>query len=1457
MDGTADGSRYEPAQRAGQPATRFAARARSGRLGIDDLTWLEIADALWLASVADLAGREPASPSIPEAAAASTHDAAYLPPAAPTEAAQHAEAAPVAATPTSSHTIATAAGVAIFASAPPLAGSANILRSLRPLKRRVPSRRPGDVVFDADSTAEQAAESGLWLPVTRPATSRWLDLTLVVDCGPSWAVWQQSTTAFIAVLQQLGAFRTIQLRLLDTSAPGGPVLRGGTPAAPGRGPAELLDPSGRRILLVVTDAMAEPWRSGLVHPLLARWGAAMPVAVVHLLPQRLWGRTGLALHRARLAVPAALRPNRSWGVELADAWLEPEPAVPASLPVPVLELDARWLGWWARLITAGPAAPADATVLLAGNPPPAMMAVGAATSAQERVHRFHSHASPLAFRLATLLAAVPVSLPMARLVQAELVPESGPDHLAEVLVSGLLQPSPDAGPAAVTFEIPDAVRAVLLSGARRSDTARVVRVAADRFGDRITALTRMRDALEDPDGAPDPGMSVGSAAEVAIERAVMRALSGPYLHRCQEGDDGVHLTVTAPRARGVEAIRNDLPADGTPSASVESETISTSARDPMPDRVELVDAPGIPSSTPQAVGKPIEGGQHAATVRPIPLPGAAARPRKAGVPQVWGNVPPRNPNFTGRQDLLDTLSERLTVGSTTAVLPAALHGMGGIGKTQMAVEYIYRHLEDYDVVWWIHATQVNQIRSALTELAQQLGLPGGNEANTAVPAVREALRVGQPYDRWLLVFDAAESPDVVRPFFPTNGPGEILITSRNPDWASVASPLEVNVFKREESVELLRRRGPEIDHQDANVLAERLGDLPLAIEQAAAWRAETGMPVHEYLRLFDAKVSEILDTTAPADYEVSVAAAWNVSFDALAKRNPAAHQLLLVCAFCAPEPISRNLFTGVRGVSISAELDRALRDPMQLGRAIRDINRYGLAKIDHRNNTLLLHRLVQLILRNRMPAPVKAVMGHGAHLLLANLDPGQPAKSDHWPRYLDILPHVYASDLLECDDGWARQLAVNLMFFLYHYGDHAEALRLAQSAFAEWTERLGEDDPHTLAAAERYGFYLWELGRYPEAAELNQRTLELRRRVSGENAEETLFAQISVSADLKAKGDLPGCKRLTEDILQRAMGLFGPEDPTTLGAAHIHAISLRFTGQYLAALALDEDTHRRRVEVLGFEHANTLNTYTALLIDRRESGDYSGARAEYERHATLLARLFGEDKAATLRVYSYLAIARRKDGDHEGALSLSTRLMERFLTRYGEGHPAVMLAAVSHSIHVRQGGDLAGARRLGEQAFDRYRRLLGERHPHTLAASLDLAVTLRLLGDAAASRQLDERVLEQFRAALGPDHPYSVVAAVNLASDLAALGETEAAHRLGTEALDRSTRVLGAEHPTTLAASLNLALDLLTIGRKQEAESRCAEVLTGYQHALGESHPATTGAAKGIRANCDIDPLPF
>jgi hypothetical protein len=1462
-----------PAQPAG-PST--IAPALSRRLDIDDLTWVDVADIVWLATAMRPTG-PPAPPPESEPDRPPPAREPLVRTSPPTEEYPPAERQPEPEPPESSRSptpsdsefqqpgLHVVSGYDADDVGITLPDQLRLVRALRPLKRMVRSRRDGAVTLDAEATAEWAAETGMWWPVTRWTRERWLDLTLVLDNAPSMGLWQPQVAAFRALIEQLGAFRTVQVRRLDTAGHGEPALRGATAGASARDPAEVLDSSGRRVLLLLTDGVGEAWRNNAVLPLLASWGHRMPVGVLHLLPQHMWARCGMTLHTAELGVPAPLRPNSRWRLGLPDAWIEPDPAAltrPGTVPVPVLELQPRWLSWWARLITGGHRAQTTGTVLLAREDTPGDATVpDIPLNANELVRRFRSLASPPALRLATLLAALPAHRDVVRLIQRLFVPDAGTEHLSELLLSDLLYSAQPQGDGSIrdagVFVFPEAVRQLLLNGARRSETISVVRVAAEHFGDRIPVLGHLRDAIADPHNTPDPVLTQENEGDVALEGALMCALSGPYLSRADRLRSVRHEIFVLPPSESIHESITPAPRTPATSPSTASNDMPEPAERPNYAIASATSTYPAPDTGPARHGES-EFAEQVTSQLDYPLRSQLFHQRQPDdPPPVWGNVPPRNPNFTGREELLEQLGKRLTAGGTTAVLPSTLHGMGGIGKTQIATEYIYRHLQDYDIIWWIEAARQTQIRASLTELARQLGLPGATDANTAVRSIREALRTGRPYRRWLLVFDAAESPSEVRAFFPTNGPGEVLITSRNPDWAGVARPLELAVFKREESVELLRKRGPEITTADADQLAERLGDLPLAIEQAAAWRAVTGMPVSQYLRLFDESVAEILDTSAPPDYEVSVAAAWNVSFDELKTRNPAAHQILHICAFFSPEPISRDLFTGVSRLSISAELDEALRDPMKLARAIRDINRYSLAKIDHGSNTLQLHRLVQLVLRNRVMSPqVQAQMQHGAHQLLASLDPNDPESSRHWPRYRELLSHAYAANVVACDDRWVRQLVINLMRYLFQWGDHEEAANLATLARKEFEEKLGPTDAQTLEVSQRLGFYLWVLGRYEEAARLNQLTLQRRVQVSGEESEETFALQTNIVTDHRAQGAFAEANKLSDEIYHKSRRLFGDDDPETLSAAFQHALSLRLSGDYRAAAVLDEETLRRRIEVLGLDHPRTLSTNAALIVDRREAGDYMRARIEQEKLTELVRGRVGEDSTDFITSFFLLSVVRRKDGDHTGAIAISNQAFERFKVIYGPDHPTTIACALANSIDLRHSGDLNAAKKVGEETFERYRRILGEYHPNTIAASVDLAVTLRLHSEVANARELDERALEQLRATVQPDHPYAIIATINLASDLAALGgEIEAAVVLGQDAVERGNRVLGVEHPTMLAAALNLSLDLRASGRHEEAEPYHRPTLDRYRRVLGEAHPGTIAAIKGARADCDIDPM--
>jgi hypothetical protein len=273
-------------------------------------------------------------------------------------------------------------------------------------------------------------------------------------------------------------------------------------------------------------------------------------------------------------------------------------------------------------------------------------------------------------------------------------------------------------------------------------------------------------------------------------------------------------------------------------------------------------------------------------------------------PRIW-NVPNRNADFTGRGAILEKLHDDLAGGRKAAVLARALYGLGGVGKTQVALEYAHRYQADYDLIWWIPAEQPQAISLALADLAERLGIQAGDNAAEAAKAALEGLR-RDIVDRWLLVFDNAGDPEDLEPYLPA-GSGHVVITSRNQTWAHRADPLEVDIFARNESTAHLMRHVPGLDPRDAEKISAAVGDLPLAIEQAAAWLAETGMPAALYVERLATQAASALGLNKPFDYALPVAATWNLSLDRLRQRTPAAVRLLQILAFCSPESISMTL----------------------------------------------------------------------------------------------------------------------------------------------------------------------------------------------------------------------------------------------------------------------------------------------------------------------------------------------------------------------------------------------------------------------------------------------------------------------------------------------------------------------------------------------------------------------
>jgi hypothetical protein len=295
------------------------------------------------------------------------------------------------------------------------------------------------------------------------------------------------------------------------------------------------------------------------------------------------------------------------------------------------------------------------------------------------------------------------------------------------------------------------------------------------------------------------------------------------------------------------------------------------------------------------------------------FPGARAgdRVRRPDRGAAIFNVPVTTRTFVGRQRALGQLASGLAGEGVVAITQVhAIHGLGGVGKTQLAAHYARTHRDAYDVIWWLRAEQPASLRADLAALAVALGLVSVDvdEHDAVAAATGWLARSG----RWLVVFDNVTEPAAIAELVPEGEGGHVVVTSRaHADWRSLnARPVALDVWEREESRAFLRARTGE---QDAGVLDEVavvLGDLPLALEQAAAYASAKAISLTGYLQRLGERAPELLAAGRPAGYEHTIATVWSLAFEQLAEQ-PVAADLARVCAHLAPERIPRELLDDV------------------------------------------------------------------------------------------------------------------------------------------------------------------------------------------------------------------------------------------------------------------------------------------------------------------------------------------------------------------------------------------------------------------------------------------------------------------------------------------------------------------------------------------------------------------
>ena len=845
--------------------------------------------------------------------------------------------------------------------------------------------------------------------------------------------------------------------------------------------------------------------------------------------------------------------------------------------------------------------------------------------------------------------------------------------------------------------------------------------------------------------------------------------------------------------------------------------------------------------------------------------------------RIWSNeIPPRNLDFTGRDTELEAIYENLNTPQTPH--PQVIAGMGGIGKTELVTEFVRRNIDKYEIIWWIRAEHHDRVREALVKLGQRLEL---REANTegnrdrVIAAVIKALQ-SDTQANWLLVYDNAINPVDLQKYMPAGRRGgHIIVTSRQLNWPNymVADGIELPPFTEEEAVGLLRRRihglafasirRPLTAEEDAwrvseaGRLAAELGYLPIALNHAAAYLAETGQTVDEYITRFTDNAHQLLSEQLwESDLPAHVSGTWAISTTLL---TPDAEHLFNLCAFFSPEPIAVDLFLqDASGIDNPRGLGEFLSSSRRFRAAATQLHRLSLVTFDGARNLIQVHRVVQAVTQGRLrqSQPEMFIAYRSAvDALLAGSNPGNPDRVVNDVVYDLSLQHLESDRrFISTENSDLRNLIIEQVRRLHLRGAHSEAMQFGRDALGVWQERLGENHLQTLTLAVEVAIAMYFDGHVADARELVLRTRPLLQRYTdGDGFKVLLGCETFYGADLRARSQFHEALDVDLSTLPRLEAIFGPDHERTLNVRNNIAIDYRHLGRFREALDTDRRTAEDRARVLGPSDSLTLQSYGAVARDLRSLGQYQESLDIARKSANAF------EKAGALENYSWLVVsagfatALRKAGHHWDALQESEHVLQRHRDHLGPDHMNTLAAAVNLVNDRRAVGDLAGAEELARVTY----RICAESEvPGDLlyATLLSLASVLRFAGRQGEALSCDDQTTKGLLRIYGNAHPFTLAANINYASDLAQSGRLGDAIQVGRETLKKCRQTLGEDHPDTLMTAANLCIDEVAAGDEGSADRRLVEVLRKYEETLTREHPEARAAGLGIRLTAEIEP---
>ncbi|WP_172382690.1 SAV_2336 N-terminal domain-related protein [Streptomyces sp. MNP-20] len=1294
-------------------------------------------------------------------------------------------------------------------------------RALRPLKRRVPDARHR--VLDEDATAARAAEETVaaratgraerrpWAPVLVPADCRPLRLALVVDTGSAMAVWRPLAGELRAALQRTGAFRDVRLWYVADLG-----TRVGLRPAPGRpavSPAAAVDPTGRQLTLVLSDCSGPHWWAGRAGQALYTWARHGPTAVLQPLPERLWRRTAAPTVPGRATAARAHAPNTALRFTPHHGRAH-RPA--GALPVPVLELAPEWLADWAALVAAAGDRPRDTAVTYAAAAPPALaepLAEEGDLPIAERVLRFQLAASRTAADLAAHVALSVPALPVMRLIQQRVTPGSRPSDLAEVLLSGLLEPVDlERG----RYDFAPGARAALIETLPRPESLAVTDL-----------LTRLGEEIES---------RAGSAAR-SFRAVVPVADGGGTRHLGAAGQPFALVSEEALEVLRGAAIRvAQRPAAGAPAARVRGTFTS----------VEIYDEALAVSL--------LESGQVSA-------------------PPGLTNVSRPTP-FVGRAAELQNLDETLLAPRPRRAGPhtVVVRGSAGTGKSTLAAQWGASDAvrAALNPVWWLRASSPAE---GLAELARALR-PASSDL-TGEQASEWAVGWLAAHHDWLLILDDAENPADVCALLERLGTGgRVLVTSRRASgWEGVGPVLELGAMEPAEAVDLLRvRLDADMLEGDAHGLAEALGRLPLALSVAAGHMARERMSPAQYLMRLERdrarrggdrdgvreavrmslrrvedpsayRIMNVLAWLAPEPVPLTLLSAIDgfgalealeelglISGDSATVRiHPLVHEFLNEPGGDDPwrDPAARQAARREATACLDGALPGDAEDPATWPRW-----QALLPHIDHLAESVAPED-DDVDFAHVLEAAAEFVIGQGqAERAVALLERAEAGR--------ERGPGLGSPESLR-----TTRLLVNA---LRRAGRLPEALRRCETA--RWLPV--PNDPGALLDVLLLRVELAslknELGETDAASEQFAKLRTSAFRALDREASPHLVLPCAAIADLALSlGDPHEAVRLYETTLAAARRELGEDHPDTLAvrgrlAAALYATGERGRGSREGTRVLVDLTR-----VFGADHPRVISALSdvahALEGAEETLPDAVNAYGEALRRSRATR---GEAHPETQRLWSHLVDVEARAGNPESAVEAAKEWRSVVHEALGPRHPATLHASACLARAYGANHEWSLAIPLYERTLDLQRAVLGEDSPQTWETYDRLAALFAEVGDVARALPVYERALFVRRESLGEEHEETLAALDRTASALLGAGRHDRALALFDRALALRRRALGDGHPDVLRTYGYLGYAHLEAGDPARAVATYRTALYGCAEQFGAADPRTVAMTRNL-----------